>query len=382
MIYFDNAASTPITDEIKYVIDNVAEVYGNPSSAHYGGKEAKALISLARERILNYLSAKNGTVIFTSGGTESNNLAIMGVANYLRKIGKTTIITSKIEHPSVLNVCKHMENNGFNVIYMPVCYDGRVDIEELDKIMQKNRDTLGLVTIQTVNSEIGTMQCIEDIGFLCRENEVLFHTDAVQAVGHVRIDVEKYNIDMLSISGHKIYTPKGVGALYVRNKEILSPIMFGGGQEFGVRSGTENTIGIAALGTAVFNIDCSLNIMNSGVSFVRDYMIKKLEEFMTLPYSINCLDYSDNIISLTIPGVEGSSLAMMLSENGIYISTGSACSSSQLEPSHVLKAIGLSDSDAACTVRISLSYLNTLTEANAAAKYIAKMAQDIYSLKE
>ena len=379
MIYLDNAATTPLLthqqDELYEILNN----FGNPSSFHTAGQTVKKVINFVKRDLLDMLWAKGGDIIFTSGGTESNNLAILGVADHLRSINRMTIITSCIEHPSVLNTCKHMESIGFNVIYMPVQEDGRIDIEELDNVMCNNRDTLGLVTIQTVNSEIGAIQNVADIGFLCEEYGALFHTDAVQAVGHIDINVDDWNIDMLSISGHKIYTPKGIGALYVRNKEILKPILYGGGQQYGLRPGTENTFGIALLGESVRRLG-SGQYKERSLLANSSFMIRELEEYMKIPYSINCPDGCSHIISLTIPKVEGNSLMLMLSENGVCVSTGSACSSGSLEASYVLKAIGLSDKDAICTIRISLSHITSQTELSEAARLIGELSYKLYAL--
>lgn len=379
MIYLDNAATTPLLthqqDELYEILNN----FGNPSSFHTAGQIVKKVINFVKRDLLDMLWAKGGDIIFTSGGTESNNLAILGVADHLRSINRMTIITSCIEHPSVLNTCKHMESIGFNVIYMPVQEDGRIDIEELDNVMRNNRDTLGLVTIQTVNSEIGAIQNVADIGLLCEEYGALFHTDAVQAVGHIDINVDDWNIDMLSISGHKIYTPKGIGALYVRNKEILKPILYGGGQQYGLRPGTENTFGIALLGESVRRLG-SGQYKERSLLANSSFMIRELEEYMKIPYSINCPDGCSHIISLTIPKVEGNSLMLMLSENGVCVSTGSACSSGSLEASYVLKAIGLSDKDAICTIRISLSHITSQTELSEAARLIGELSYKLYAL--
>lgn len=379
MIYLDHAATTliePLAAEFMHYIS----VCGNPSSTHQRGKNGRKLIDTTKDLIKTYFNTSNGDIIFTSCGTESNNLAILGIAEHLKKIGKTTIITSKIEHLSVLNVCKELEKRGFHVIYMPVCYDGRVDIEELDKIMCQNHDTLGLVSIQSVNSELGTKQNIEDIGFLCNEHGVIFHTDAVQAVGQVKIDVDKCHIDMMSISGHKIGTPMGIGALYVRDRTLLSPILFGGGQEYGLRSGTENLIGIAAMAGAFANLQNSFDQNQEKVSSLRAYMIEKIHENMIVPYYINCLDGSNYLISLTIPKVEGNALLLMLNEIGICVSTGSACSSNKLESSYVLKAIGIDEREAICTIRISLSHHNTKEEIEIAARMIAELSAKLYNL--
>lgn len=381
MIYLDNAASTPVLRSIMNVAIDYLKEYGNPNSIHQKGRSAKNIIEETRKKVLDYIHAEKGTIIFTSSGSEANNLVILGMADYMEKNNKKTIITSKIEHPSVLNTCKYLEEHrGFKVFYMPVCYDGRVDIEELYKVMCENKDTLGLVTIQTVNSEIGTIQLINDIGALCEEFNVPFHTDAVQAIGHVDIDVVKDNISFLSLSGHKIFAPKGIGALYVRDVSFLSPIIFGGGQEFGLRSGTENTFGIACIGTAITLCNKMKSYNLNIIKKLRNRFISVLQENMTVPYKINYWNGVENIISLTINKVEGHTLMLMLNNRDICVSTGSACSANKLESSHVLKAIGIEETDAICTIRISLSYINTEEEMEIAAKTISEISKNLYNL--
>lgn len=381
MIYLDNAASTPILGNVIDSATVYLNEYGNPSSVHQKGRVAKNIIEEVRKIILDYIHADEGTIVFTSGGTESNNLAILGMASYMEKNNKKTIITSKIEHPSVLNACKHLEDErGFKVFYMPVCYDGRVDIEELYRIMCENKDTLGLVTIQTVNSEIGTIQLINDIGALCEEFNVPFHTDAVQAISHIDIDVKKDNISFLSLSGHKIFAPKGIGALYIKDTSMLSPIILGGGQENGLRSGTENTLGIICLGTAISLCEKAESYHTTVVKKLRGKFLDVLQQNMKVPYRINHWGGVDNIISLTIQKVEGNSLMLMLNNKDICVSTGSACSANKLESSHVLKAIGIENNDAICTIRISLSSLNTEEEMNIAAKTISEISKQLRDL--
>lgn len=378
MIYLDNAATTSISYSVKEAMRQAMDLYGNPSSSHAMGMQARKMVESVRQKILDFLGAKSGTVIFTSGGSEANTLAIYGVRDYLKRAGRMTIITSRIEHPSVLNVCAEMERLGFHVIYMPVCRDGRIDIEELDSMMHEHKDDLGLVSIQTVNSEIGTVQCVSDIGDLCEEYGVLFHTDAVQAVGHVPVNVVKNKIHLLSMSGHKFYTPKGIGALYVSDTALLSPVIYGGSQEFGLRSGTENTIGIAALGAAIENVDLLFPIWKGQIERLHTLFIQELENQMTIPYSINgCVD-GGNIISLTIPKVEGKALMLMLNQNDICVSTGSACHAASLKPSDVLMAIGLSEQDAVCTIRISFSVDTTEQDIAIAVKKIAELSARLY----
>lgn len=382
MIYLDNAATTALSYSVKEAMGQAMDLYGNPSSSHVMGIQARKMVENVRQKILDFLGAKSGTVIFTSGGSEANTLAIYGLRDYLKRTGKMTIITSRIEHPSVLNVCAEMERLGFHVIYMPVCRDGRVDIEELDFMMQGHQDDLGLVSIQMVNSEIGTVQCVSDIGDLCEEYGVLFHTDAVQAVGHVPVNVSKSKIHLLSISGHKFYTPKGIGALYVSDTALLSSVIYGGGQEFGLRSGTENTIGIVALGAAIKNIDLLSSVWKRQTEQLHTLFLQELAKQMTIPYYINGRVDGGNIISLTIPKVEGSALMLMLNQNDICVSTGSACHTASLKPSDVLMAISLSERDAACTIRVSFSVNTTERDVVIAVKKIAELSAQLYAFRQ
>jgi len=382
MIYLDNAATTSLSYSVKEAMKQAMDLYGNPSSSHVLGVQVRKMVESVRQKALDFLDAKSGTVIFTSGGSEANTLAIYGLRDHLKSIGRMTIITSKIEHPSVLNVCAEMERLGFHVIYMPVCSDGRVDIEGLDAMMQEHKDDLGLVSIQMVNSEIGTVQCISDIGDLCEEYGVLFHTDAVQAVGHVPVNVVKNKIHLLSMSGHKFYAPKGIGVLYVSDTALLSPVIYGGGQEFGLRSGTENTIGIAALGAAIENVDLLFPIWKGQIERLHTLFLQELENQMTIPYFINGRVDGGNIISLTIPQVEGKALMLMLNQNDICVSTGSACHAASLKPSDVLMAIGLSEQDAVCTIRISFSVDTTERDVAIAVKKIAELSAQLYAFSQ
>ena len=252
MIYLDHAATTRMSrDAVETALKAIYDNYGNPSSLHQAGINAKKMVDKAREQIAKCIGASSDEIIFTAGGSESDNLALRGVAPFLKKSGKTTIITSQIEHHAVLNTCKTLEQDGFKVIYMPVDADGRVDIEELERVMKIFKDTLGLVSIMAVNNEVGSIQLIDDIGDLCQEYNALFMTDAVQALGHIPLNVTKTHIDLMSMSGHKVNAMKGVGALYVRHGIKLEPIITGGGQEHHLRAGTENVPGIVSMGQAV-----------------------------------------------------------------------------------------------------------------------------------
>lgn len=379
-IYLDNAATAESTSDIV-----MFPIWGNPSSMHSVGKYANLLLNTARKIFLDFLNAPDGgTIIFTSGGTESNNLAIMGLKKYLRSKEKKHIVTTRLEHPSVANCCLELkENEEFCVSYVDVDSSGRVSLPHLESILHEFSD-VGLVSIQMVNSEIGTLQPIKEIGELCRKHGVLFHTDAVQGFGHYEIDVQESNIDLLSMSGHKIHSFKGIGALYVKDKTLLSPILFGGGQQYGLRSGTENIQGISNIAEEV-----SAVYQSRAINIWQDYYKDLWASFEVgfdktigdLKFWYNGEGYGGHIMSLTIPHVEASAMVMMLDKKGVCVSNGSACHSNSLEPSTVLKEIGLNDEDALCTIRVSFSDWNTIDEAERAGMIIGETANEIYGIE-
>lgn len=381
MIYLDNAASTKTSiDAFEASLFALRDCYGNPSSLHKSGQGAANLIQNAREQIAKYIGAYPDEIVFTAGGTESDNLALRGAAPYLKEIGKTTIITSQIEHHAVLNTCKVLEKDGFKVIYMPVDTDGRVDIEELDRIMNLYRDSLGMVSIMAVNNEVGSIQLIDDIGDLCEEYNVDFMTDAVQALGHIPLNVNTSRIDLMAMSGHKIHAMKGVGVLYVRRGIELEPIFTGGGQEYKLRAGTENVPGIVSMGKAVEMI-AGRNLDDDNHNYMR-LRLAFFEELIRygVPYRVNCPNGVPNIISLTLPKCESEAMLLLLNEKGVYVSAGSACAAGSLDPSHVLKALYLDDQDASCTIRISMSLDNTFDDMVKAAKAIFESVQQLQAM--
>lgn len=370
MIYLDNAATTKVSVEAFNAASfAMREYYGNPSSLHDAGRGAVKLVDNARQQIASFIGANSDEIIFTSGGSESDNLALFGIAPYLKSVGKTTIITSLIEHHAILNSCKILEKDGFKIIYMPVDQDGRVDIEELDRIMNTFKDTLGLVCIMAVNNEIGSIQLIDDIGDLCKEFGVVFMTDAVQALGHIPLDVNKIHIDLMAMSGHKINAMKGVGALYVRKGIKLDPIIVGGNQEKNLRAGTENVPGIASMGKAVEMLGMTMTENIKRHEVLRSAFLNELDQ-LGVKYIVNAAGGVPHIISLTLPGCESEAMLLLLNEKGICVSAGSACMAGSLEPSHVLKALYLDDRDASCTIRISMDD-NSLDE-------MIQVAQAIY----
>lgn len=353
-IYLDNAATTPVDPKVaKAMQPYFSEKYGNASSIHHKGQEAKMALNEAREVIAKAIGAKFDEIIFTGSGTEANNLAIKGVAFSKRK---GHIITSKIEHDCVLNACKWLEKRGFSVDFLNVDKEGLIDLKELeDKIKE---DTI-LVTIIHGNNEIGVIQDLEKIGEICKRHKVLFHTDSAQSFTKVEIDVRKQNLDMVTLNAHKIHGPKGVGALYVRKGVKLEPIAHGGGHEFGLRSGTENIPGIVGFAVAV---KLAKEKHAGYIRKLRDKLIEGVLKISGAKLNGSREKRLCNNTNFCFKGVEGESIGAYLDVKGICTSTGSACSSKSAEPSHVLKAIGLSDEEVHGSLRMSLSRFNNEKE--------------------
>lgn len=357
MIYMDYSATSYVKDEVlQEMMPYVQEKFGNASSVHQAGREARRAVDAAREKCAAAIGAAAREIYFTSGGTESDNIAIRGVCAAHTSKGKH-IITSAVEHHAVLHTFADMEKQGYEVTTIPVQKNGVVDMGALKKALRK--DTI-LVSIMYANNEIGTIQPIEEIGRLCRENGTLFHTDAVQAMGNVKIDVEKQNIDLLSISGHKIYGPKGIGLLYVKKGVQFKPIMTGGSHEFNRRPGTENVPGIVGLGKAMELAAANLDEHRSKLLALREKLIDGIME--KVPYVILNGDRQKRLpgnVNISFEFVEGESLLLNLDLKGICASSGSACSSGSLDPSHVLLAIGLDHQTAHGSIRFSLGDGNT-----------------------
>lgn len=373
-IYMDYSATTPVDKE---VIDEMApyfgKYFGNPSSIHSFGRDAYDAIEKSRSKIADILNADADEIIFTSGGTESDNLGIMGVA-YLnkdkRKRKGNNIITSSIEHPAVLETCKYLEKQGFNIKYLPVDKYGLIRIEDLEEAISK--DTF-LITIMYANNEIGTIEPINEIGKIANKYDVLFHTDGVQAVCKTPIDVKKLNIDLLSISSHKIYGPKGVGALYIRKGVKIRSLTHGGGQEKGLRSSTYNTTGIVGLGKACELGKIRLKEDMSQLKYLRDELIKNTLKIELSYLNGHPIKRLVNNANFCFEAIEGESLNMMLDEKGIASATGSACSSKNLQASHVLTAIGLNPEKAHGSLRLTLGRENTEQDI----KYIDNVLPDV-----
>lgn len=380
MIYLDNAATTKISKTaFEAACWTIHDCYGNPSSLHKAGTEAAQMVAKARKQIARCIGAMDDEIVFTAGGSESDNLALRGIAPYLKENGKTTIITSQIEHHAVLNTCKVLEKDGFKVIYMPVDEDGRVDIEELERVMKIFKDTIGFVSIMAVNNEIGSIQLIDDIGDLCQEYGVLFMTDAVQALGHIHLDVNTSHIDLMAMSGHKIHAMKGIGALYVRRGIKLEPVITGGGQENHLRAGTENVPGIVSMGEAAEKIIKNIDADRAYYEHLRKLFLGELDR-LGVNYVVNCSGGVPNIISLTLPKCESEAMLLLLNEKGICVSAGSACTAGSLDPSHVLKALYLDDQDASCTIRISMGANNCSDDMIKTANAIFESVQQLQSM--
>jgi len=373
-IYMDYSATTPVDKEvINEMTPYFDKYFGNPSSIHSYGREAYEAIEKSRSKIAGILNADADEIIFTSGGTESDNLGIMGVA-YLNKDKRNSkgnnIITSTIEHPAVLETCKHLEKQGFNIKYLPVDNYGLIRNEDLEEAISK--DTF-LITIMYANNEIGTIEPINEIGRIANKYDVLFHTDGVQAVCKTPIDVEKSNIDLLSISSHKIYGPKGVGALYIKKGVKIHPLTYGGGHEKGLRSSTYNTPGIIGLGKACELGKSRLKKDMSHLKNLRDKLIKNTLKIESSYLNGHPTKRLVNNAHFCFEATEGESLNLMLDEKGIASATGSACSSKKLQASHVLTAIGLNPEKAHGSLRLTLGRGNTEQDV----KYVAKVLPEV-----
>ncbi len=357
IIYLDHAATTPVNNEVmQEMLPYFTDKYGNASSIYSIAREGKKAIDLARLKLANALKCAEEEIFFTSSGTEADNWALKGVALANQKKGNH-IITTAIEHHAVLHTCEYLEKEGFEVTYLPVDEYGMVSLEELKKAITNK--TI-LISIMFANNEIGTIQPIEEIGKLAKAKGIYFHSDAVQAIGNIAIDVNKFNLDLMSVSAHKIYGPKGVGALYIRKGTKINTFIQGGAQERGRRAGTENIPGIVGLGKAIELATNGIDKRNTDMIQLRDYLIEKI--LKTIPYArLNghpVLRLANNI-NISFEFIEGESLLLMLDMKGIAASSGSACTSGSLDPSHVLLAIGLPHEIAHGSLRLTLGEGNS-----------------------
>lgn len=372
-IYADNAATTAMSDvAIAAMTPYLKQVYGNPSSLHTVGQVAKEALDDARARIAARLNAAPNEIYFTSGGSEADNQAIRSAAANGAKRGKKHIISTAFEHHAVLHTLKKLEREGFEVTYLDVHENGIVTAEQVKNAI---RPDTALVTVMFANNEIGTVQPIAEIGAVCRESKVVFHTDAVQAVGHVPVDVNAMNIDMLSLSAHKFHGAKGVGALYVRRGVPLNSFIEGGAQERGRRAGTENLAGIAAMAAA---LDDACDNMEKNAKQERALCDKLIAGLSRIPHSKLNGDRNrrlPNIVNMCFEGIEGEGLLLLLDDKGICASSGSACTSGSLDPSHVLLALGLPHEVAHGSLRISLSEYNTESDVDAIIEAVPQVVE-------
>lgn len=379
MIYLDNAATTQISEPVlKEMLPFLYDQYGNASSAYDLGMKPRKAIEQARKYVAELINAEPEEIYFTSGGSEANNWAIKGTwfSDNPICIGADEIITSNIEHPSVINAVEHIEYyHGAESVFLPVAKDG---ILQPIPFVTADFDNIFMVSVMFANNEIGTIQPIEKIGKMCREHNVLLHTDAVQAFGQIPIDVKKMNIDMLSASGHKIHAPKGVGCLYIRKGISISPLIHGGHQENGMRAGTENVAAIAGFGEAAYQAKRTMRKRMKKITTVRNYIWERIKRDID-----HCFVNGDMVkrlpgnLNITFEGIDGESLVSMLNncKDPICISAGSACTSGSRTPSHVLKAIGLTDQQAMSTVRLTLDEKLTLDDANYVVDSIKKCVE-------
>ena len=373
MIYLDNAATTKVNNQVlKEMFPFFTESYGNPSASHHFGGMAKKAVEKARSYCAELIGAQPEEIYFTSGGTESDNTALYSVPE------GSSVITSTTEHHAVLNPCKRLETKNCHVTYLSVGSEGFISTAELEEAIKPNTY---IVSIMTANNEIGTIAPVSDIGKICRERNIIFHTDAVQAFGHIPIDVNAMNIDLLSASGHKLGAPKGIGILYVRKGVDIPPLLLGGGQERGLRSGTLNVPSIVGLGEAarLAKLDMEKNYRKE--CDLRNHLIRRMlgeisgvrlngSPELRLPGNTN----------FTIDDADGVELMELLAGEGIFISTGSACSSADSNPSHVLTAIGLSEKEAGSSIRITLNHENTLDEINITVEKIKGFVEALRTL--
>ena len=373
MIYLDNAASTPVHEQVLHeMIPFLQDQFGNPSSIHRYGRFAQRAIQNARKQIAHLINSEPSEILLTSGGTESNNTALFGLAHAAKG---NHIITSSIEHEAILEPCKKLEKEGFEITYIPVDDSGLVNSKDIEKSITPETC---LVSIMFANNEVGTIQPIQEISKICHDKQIVFHTDAVQAVGKVKLDVKELGIDMLSISSHKINGPKGVGALYIKKGIEIIPFIFGGGQENGMRSGTENVASIVGFGKAcqLAQENMKQNILH--LQNIRNNLIAKVMKEIPL---VTLNGHSDQRIAnnahFTFLGVNGEDLIIKLDENGIAASTGSACSVRVQKESHVLKAMGFSHDQIAGSLRLTVGISNTDSEIEKTVEILKKVVKEL-----
>ena len=378
IIYLDNAATTPMDSEVlESMLPFMREQYGNPSAIYSMGSSAKKAVNQAKRRIAAILNAKQEEIFFTAGGTEADNWALKMVMETYRYKGRH-LITTAIEHHAILHTCRYLETQGVEVTYLGVDEDGVIDLEELKQAIRP--DTV-LISVMFANNEVGTVEPIREIGEIARERGILFHTDAVQAFGQVPIDTEEMHIDLLSASGHKINGPKGVGFLYIRSGLELHSMLHGGAQESGRRAGTENVPGIAGMAVAAQKAADNMKTKGAAEMKLRDYLIDKIER--EIPYCRLNGHRTKRLpgnVNFSFRFIQGESLVLMLDRKGICISSGSACTSGELNPSHVLLALGRNEEEAEGALRITLSEKNSMEEMEFVVECLKEAVQKLRSI--
>ena len=378
MIYLDNASTTKIDPSVlDAMMPFLTDEYGNPGTIYGLGRRAKEAVEKARAQVAKFIGAKPEQIIFTSGGTEANNMVFSSLLSFLEQSEKTHVITTSSDHVSVLDSARNLcIKRGFDLTELQVNHHGCV---ELGSLKSELRENTGLVSIMYMNNETGSENPVEEIGAMCHERGILFHSDCVQAAGCCKLDVEKMNCDFLSLSSHKIHGPKGVGALYVRDMSLITPMIRGGSaQEFGMRGGTENVAGIVGFGAACELMNERLHEIDVHNSMLKQIFYNVLEENLKAQGLQNVLHVNGDLIikhgktiNIRFDDVDGETLLLMLDANGIYVSAGSACHSHESKPSHVLLAMGIDPEDARNSIRVSFSKMNTEAEVKYAAGVIA-----------
>ena len=373
MIYLDNAASTQIHDDVlNSMLPFLKEQYGNPSSIHRYGRLTRKAIHKARKQIASLINADPAEILITSGGTESNNTALVGISS---QFPSSQIITSSIEHDAILEPCKKLNSNGFHVDYLPVDNFGMINTLDLQNIISEKTS---LVSVMFGNNEVGTIQPIAKIAKICHENKVLFHTDAVQAIGKLPVDVKKIGVDLLSISSHKLHGPKGIGALYIKDGVKIDPIILGGGQEFRLRSGTENVASIVGFGQAC---EIAQNNLIENISSIKKLQTLLVEKVLNKIPETTFNGHSESRLSnnahFTFLGVNGEDLIIKLDEYGIAASTGSACSVNTQKASHVLESMGFSLEQITGSLRLTVGIFNTEKEINETVDILKKVVEEL-----
>ena len=373
MIYLDNAASTQIHDDVlNSMLPYLKEQYGNPSSIHRYGRLTRKAIHKARKQIASLINADPAEILITSGGTESNNTVLIGISSQFLS---GQIITSSIEHDAILEPCKKLSTNGFQVDYLPVDKFGMINLSNLENIISENTR---LVSVMFGNNEVGTIQPIAEIAKICHKHNVLFHTDAVQAVGKLHVDVNELGVDLLSISSHKLHGPKGIGALYIKNGVKINPLILGGGQEFRLRSGTENVASIVGFGQAC---EIAQNNLIENISSIKKLQTLLVEKVLNKIPETTFNGHSESRLSnnahFTFLGVNGEDLIIKLDEYGIAASTGSACSVNTQKASHVLESMGFSLEQITGSLRLTVGIFNTKKEINETVDILKKVVEEL-----